>query len=122
MLERGEVANSWRRERWDSLRLLTPNLQNRLPGFCYDGADPVNIGSGREITIRALAELICSLCDYQGELRWDATKPDGQPRRCLDVSRAKAAFGFEANTSLEDGLAETIAWYKRHAAATAVSA
>lgn len=88
----------------------------------YDGAEPVNVGSGREITIRDLAELICALCEYKGELRWDATKPDGQPRRCLDVSRAKAAFGFEAKTSLEDGLAETIAWYEKYAAHAAASA
>ncbi len=88
----------------------------------YDGAEPVNVGSGREITIRELAELIRALCGYQGELRWDATRPDGQPRRCLDVSRAKTAFGFEATTSLEDGLAETIAWFERHSATVPATA
>jgi GDP-L-fucose synthase len=83
----------------------------------YDSSDPVNLGSGREITIRDLAALICDLCGYRGELRWDPTKPDGQPRRCLDTSRAKAAFGFEATTPLRDGLVETIAWYERQVAA-----
>jgi GDP-L-fucose synthase len=78
----------------------------------YDDADPVNLGSGREITIRALAELICELCGFGGELRWDATQPDGQPRRCLDTSRAKERFGWEATTPFRDGLRETIAWYE----------
>jgi GDP-L-fucose synthase len=80
----------------------------------YDKADPVNIGSGQEITIRALAELICDLCDFHGEIRWDASKPDGQPRRCLDTTRALQEFGFRATHSLRDGLMETIAWYERH--------
>ena len=83
----------------------------------YDDGEPVNIGSGREIAVRDLAELICSLCGFEGEIVWDASKPDGQPRRCLDVSRAEAAFGFKARTSLEDGVAETIAWYERNRAA-----
>jgi GDP-L-fucose synthase len=78
----------------------------------YDGAEPVNIGSGREITIRNLTEQICALCGYKGDIRWDPTKPDGQPRRCLDTSRAKNRFGFEATTSFEDGLKETIDWYE----------
>ena len=78
----------------------------------YNGADPVNLGSGREITIRALAELVCELCGFQGALRWDATQPDGQPRRCLDVSRARERFGWEATTPFRDGLRETIAWYE----------
>ncbi|MBA3311885.1 MAG: GDP-L-fucose synthase [Planctomycetota bacterium] len=85
----------------------------------YDGSEPVNVGSGREIMVRDLAQLVCELCGYEGEIVWDATKPDGQPRRCLDVSRAKNAFGFEAQTSLEEGLAETIAWYERHRTAVA---
>jgi GDP-L-fucose synthase len=80
----------------------------------YDGAEPVNIGSGLEISIKALAELICGLCAYPGRLRWDATKPDGQPRRCLDTSRAFEAFGFRAETNFRDGLIETINWYERH--------
>lgn len=80
----------------------------------YNDADPVNLGSGMEITIRQLSELICELCGFRGELRWDPTKPDGQPRRCLDVSRAKERFGFVARTDFRDGLKHTIAWYERH--------
>ena len=79
----------------------------------YDGADPVNLGVGAEITIRELAELIASLTGFTGELRWDITKPDGQPRRALDTSRATAAFGFTAATSFADGLRRTIEWYSR---------
>jgi GDP-L-fucose synthase len=82
----------------------------------YDDPDPVNIGSGQEITIRKLAEMICEFCAFKGELRWDTTKPDGQPRRCLDTSRARQAFGFEATTSLRDGMIETIAWYEKELA------
>ena len=76
----------------------------------YNKPDPVNIGSGQEITIRALAEMICELCAFKGSLRWDPTKPDGQPRRCLDTTRAEREFGFRARTSFRDGLIETIAW------------
>jgi GDP-L-fucose synthase len=79
----------------------------------YDKPDPVNIGAGQEITIRALVELICELCGFRGEIRWDTTRPDGQPRRCLDTSRAAREFGFRASTSFRDGLAETIEWYER---------
>jgi GDP-L-fucose synthase len=79
----------------------------------YDDPDPVNLGSGREITIKALAELICELCGYRGELRWDPTKPDGQPRRCLDTTRAKERFGWAATTPFRDGLRETITWYEQ---------
>jgi len=77
----------------------------------YDRPEPVNLGSGREIKIRPLTELIAELCDYHGEIRWDRTKPDGQPRRCLDTSRALEQFGFRATTDLRTGLAETIQWY-----------
>ena len=77
----------------------------------YDAPDPINIGSGREITIRALAESICELCGFEGELRWDRSKPDGQPRRCLDTTRARDRLGFEAKTDLRDGLRQTIDWY-----------
>jgi GDP-L-fucose synthase len=80
----------------------------------YDGADPVNIGTGREISIRDLAGLIATLTGFEGELVWDPTKPDGQPRRRLDTTRAKELFGFEAKTSLEDGLRTTIDWYRRN--------
>jgi GDP-L-fucose synthase len=80
----------------------------------YNEPEPVNLGSGQEITIRELAEQICDLCAFRGKLLWDATKPDGQPRRCLDTSRAERAFGFKAHTSFSDGLIETIAWYEKH--------
>ena len=79
----------------------------------YNKSDPVNLGSGREISIRDLAQQICTLAGFTGELRWDATKPDGQPRRCLDTSRAQAEFGFRASTSFADGLRQTIAWYEQ---------
>jgi GDP-L-fucose synthase len=79
----------------------------------YDGADPVNLGVGQEITIRDLVELIARLTGFTGEIRWDSTKPDGQPRRALDTSRARERFGFEAHTSFEDGLRATIDWYER---------
>ncbi|SRR5216683_163273 len=82
----------------------------------YEKPEPVNIGSGHEITIRELAEMICDLCGFRGEIRWDPSKPDGQPRRCLDTSRAQREFSFRAQTSFRDGLLETIAWYERHCA------
>ncbi|HTC85347.1 MAG TPA: NAD-dependent epimerase/dehydratase family protein, partial [Candidatus Acidoferrum sp.] len=78
----------------------------------FDGPDPVNLGVGREITIRELVALIVRLTGFEGELRWDASKPDGQPRRALDTSRARDSFGFEATTSFEDGLRRTIEWYE----------
>lgn len=77
----------------------------------YNEGDPVNLGVGREITIKELANLILELTGYQGELRWDTTKPDGQPRRALDTSRARERFGFVAHTSLKEGLRRTIEWY-----------
>lgn len=78
----------------------------------YDGPEPVNIGAGREISIRELAELIARETGFDGELRWDATKPDGQPRRALDVTRAERLFGFRARTDFVDGLRRTINWYR----------
>ncbi len=78
----------------------------------YDGPEPVNLGAGFEITIRELAELIRELTGFQGELRWDPTQPDGQPRRCLDTTRAERYFGFRAKTNFRDGLRETIEWYR----------
>jgi GDP-L-fucose synthase len=78
----------------------------------YDLPDPVNLGSGVEISIRDLAELIRDLVGYRGEIVWDTSKPNGQPRRNVDVSRAKQAFGFEATTSFREGLSEVIAWYR----------
>jgi GDP-L-fucose synthase len=80
----------------------------------YDDPDPVNLGSGKEITIRALAELICELCRFRGELRWDTTKPDGQPRRLLDTTRARERFGWTAKTDFRAGLREMIAWYEEN--------
>jgi GDP-L-fucose synthase len=79
----------------------------------YDGRDPINLGVGSEITIRDLIELIARLTSFAGEIRWDPTKPDGQPRRALDTSRARDAFGFTAGTSFEDGLRATIASYEQ---------
>jgi GDP-L-fucose synthase len=79
----------------------------------YNKPEPVNLGSGEEITIRALTEKICKLCDFKGSLRWDASKPDGQPRRCLDTRRGREEFDFVAKTPLREGLAETIAWYEK---------
>jgi GDP-L-fucose synthase len=77
----------------------------------YNGAEPVNLGSGMEISIRDLAALIAELVGFKGEFRYDTSKPNGQPRRQLDVSRAREAFGFSAQTSFRDGLRETVAWY-----------
>lgn len=79
----------------------------------YNKADPVNLGSGKEIRIRDLAELISRLTGFEGEIEWDTTKPDGQPRRCLDTSRAKIELGFEAKMKFKEGLQRTIAWYRR---------
>ena len=78
----------------------------------YDGSEPVNIGTHREITIRDLVLLIADLTDYEGEVRWDTSKPDGQPRRMLDTTRAKQYFGFEAEINLEEGLRRTITWWE----------
>jgi len=82
----------------------------------YDGAEPVNVGAHSEITIKDLTALIARVIGFEGRLEWDPTKPDGQPRRALDTSRAKELFGFEATTALEDGLERTVAWYREHAA------
>jgi len=78
----------------------------------YDGAEPVNLGSGREITIRGLTELVAELCGFTGRITWDTSKPNGQPRRCLDTSRAERLFGFRARTDFREGLRHTIAWYR----------
>lgn len=79
----------------------------------YDKSEPVNIGSGMEISIKDLVTSVCKMLNYSGEIRWDTSRPDGQPRRLLDVSRAKHEFGFVAKTSFEDGLKRTIEWYLR---------
>jgi GDP-L-fucose synthase len=80
----------------------------------YNGAEPVNIGAGFEITIKELVEKIAKITGFKGEIRWDSSKPDGQPRRRLDVSKAKKYFGFEAKTGFEEGLRETIKWYREN--------
>ena len=80
----------------------------------YNGNDPVNIGSGMEISIRELANLITKMTDFRGEILWDTSKPDGQPRRSLDTSKAEQLFGFRAKRQFKDGLQETIDWYKSH--------
>jgi len=77
----------------------------------YNKPDPVNIGAGFEISIKDLADLIAKLTGFQGEIIWDTAKPDGQPRRMLDTSRAEREFGFKTKTSLEEGLRKTIDWY-----------
>ncbi len=82
-----------------------------------DSPEPVNLGAGFEIAIKDLAELIVRLTGFQGTLVWDTTKPDGQPRRCLDTSRAQRLLGFKATTLFEEGLAKTIEWYRRQRAA-----
>jgi len=80
---------------------------------CYDEPEPINLGSGQEISIADLAALIARLTGFTGRIEWDTSKPNGQPRRCLDVSRARQRLGFVARTSLEAGLRQTIAWFER---------
>ncbi len=80
----------------------------------YNKSEPVNIGAGFEISIRDLAELIVELTGFQGKIAWDATKPDGQPRRMLDTTRAREEFGFQAKTGFREGLQKTIAWYEEN--------
>jgi dTDP-glucose 4,6-dehydratase/GDP-L-fucose synthase len=80
----------------------------------YDDGDPVNLGSGMEISIRDLIETIADVTDFDGDVEWDTSKPDGQMRRRLDVSRAKERFSWEATTGFEDGLRETVAWYEEN--------
>jgi len=79
----------------------------------YDGAEPINLGSGMEISIRDLVETIAQLTGFKGDIVWDSSKPNGQPRRQLDVSRAEQQFGFRAHTSFEEGLRRTIEWYRQ---------
>ena len=80
----------------------------------YDKADPVNLGTGTEITIKELVKLVARLTDFKGAIVWDTTKPDGQPRRCLDTSRAEKELGFKAKTDLITGLKRTIKWYNEN--------
>jgi len=79
----------------------------------YNGADPVNLGSGVEVSIKELVKMIVGLSGFKGKVVWDRTKPDGQPRRCLDTAKAKKEFGFLAKVELEKGLKETIRWYQK---------
>jgi GDP-L-fucose synthase len=85
----------------------------------YDEPDPVNLATGEEISIRDLARLVADLTGFEGEIVWDESMPNGQPRRKLDTTRAAERFGFSAETPLRDGLERTIAWYREHASATA---
>ena len=84
-----------------------------LAAELYDAADPVNLGVGHEVSIRELVERIRDLVGFRGEIVWDATKPDGQPRRALDTSRAREAFGFSAQVTFEDGLRRTLEGYRK---------
>jgi GDP-L-fucose synthase len=77
----------------------------------FNGSEPVNLGSGQEVSIKDLTEIIASLCGFEGQIIWDGTKPNGQPRRCLDTSRAENLFAFRAGTTLQSGLRQTIDWY-----------
>ena len=77
----------------------------------YDSSDPVNIGTGQELSVKEIASQIALLVGYKGEIGWDASKPDGQPRRCLDITRAKESFGFSPQITFSEGLAETVEWY-----------
>ncbi len=81
----------------------------------YDQSDPINLGTNYEISIKDLVELICELMNFEGEIVWETDQPNGQPRRCLDTSKAKAAFEFTAQVDLRQGLKNTIDWYKNHA-------
>jgi GDP-L-fucose synthase len=92
----------------DAARGITLAAEN------YDKPDPVNLGTGTEISIADLVKLVAEQMNYSGEIVWDTSKPDGQPRRCLDTSRAEIEFGFKAGTPFVDGLRQTIDWYAQH--------
>ena len=85
----------------------------------YDGPEPVNLGAGKEISIRELAELVADVVGFRGKITWDTSMPNGQPRRSVDATRARELFGFEAQTPLREGLERTVAWYRRHVLAPA---
>jgi len=92
-------------------------VEDCAEGIClaaerYDKPDPVNLGSGQEISIRELADMVAEFTGFTGEFVWDPSQPDGQPRRCLDTSRAEHEFGFRARTSFRDGLERTVSWYR----------
>jgi nucleoside-diphosphate-sugar epimerase len=80
----------------------------------YDSPEPMNLGNGTEVTIRQAIETIARIVGFEGRITWDSSKPDGQPRRCLDTSRAREAIGFTARTSFEDGLRKTVDWFMAH--------
>src|SRR5439155_8229164 len=82
----------------------------------YNDPEPVNLGNGKEFTIKDVVTLICELTGYKGGINWDPSKPNGQPRRCLDVSRAQKLFGFKAKTDFRKGLMRTIEWYEHERA------
>jgi GDP-L-fucose synthase len=99
-------------------------VEDCAEGIClaterYDKPGPVNLGSGQEISIRELADIVAELTGFQGEFVWDSSQPDGQPRRCLDTSRAEREFGFWAKTPFRDGLERTVAWYRERIATMA---
>jgi GDP-L-fucose synthase len=79
----------------------------------YDGPEPINVGSGEEVSIKDLAGVVADATDYQGEVLWDPTKPNGQQRRCLDTSRARALLGFRSEVGLHEGIVTTVDWYLR---------
>jgi GDP-L-fucose synthase len=85
----------------------------------YDGPDPVNLGAGKEISIRELAELVADVVGFRGKITWDTSMPNGQPRRSVDATRARELFGFEAQTPLREGLERTVMWYREHVLAPA---
>ena len=92
-----------------------------LAGERYDGAEPINLGSGHELSIRELVELVADVVGFRGEIHWDTSMPNGQPRRCLDVSKAEQLFGFRARVPLREGLERTVAWYRaEHAVAATI--
>lgn len=82
----------------------------------YNDSEPINLGTGDEISIKELVELICHLMEFEGEIVWETDKPNGQPRRCLDTERAKQRFGFTAQVDIKQGLKNTIDWYRQHSA------
>ena len=85
----------------------------------YDAPEPVNLGAGKEISIRDLADLVADVAGFRGRIVWDTSMPNGQPRRSIDATRARERFGFEARTPLREGLDRTVAWYREHAGAVA---
>jgi GDP-L-fucose synthase len=79
----------------------------------YDSAEPINLGSGQEVSIEALAPLVAAATKYQGEVLWDSTRPNGQPRRCLDITRARESLGFQTEVGLDEGIVRTVSWFER---------